>query len=230
MVGDYSMNKILYATVLTSLLLIEMLTMSNALAGSPKAFEGRKVFNTSCFLCHGLDGTGDGPLSGKLATDAIDLDLTDNSLLSKRTDRDLFMIIQGTVPHGKTKISKDMPQWGLAIPEPQIKTLVAYIRFLHRSKHPLIGNPEDGQVVYRRYCSVCHGKWGEGNGPLTKVISMSPADHADVTKMNDISNKELVEIISDGSSGKTLMPGWEGILSKSQIEAVVSYIRLLSAQ
>ena len=224
------MNKILYTTILTSLLMIEMLTTSNALAEPPRAFEGRKVFNTSCFLCHGMDGKGDGQLSGKLAADALDLDLTDNSLLRTRTDQDLFRIIQGTAPHGKMKISKDMPRWGLAIPEPQIKALVTYIRFLHRSRHPLIGNPEDGQVIYQRSCSVCHGKWGEGNGPLTKVIPMSPADHTDITKMDDISNKELIEIITDGSSGKELMPGWEGILSKSQIEDVVSYIRLLSAQ
>ena len=221
------MNKILYATVLTSLLLVEMLTMSNALAEPSKAFAGRKIFNTSCFLCHGMDGKGDGPLTGKLDVPAADLDLTDNSRLSKKTDWDLFRIIRGTAPHGLD--SKDMPQWGLAIPEPQINELVAYIRFLHRSRHPLIGSPEEGQVVYRRSCSVCHGNLGEGNGPLTKVISMSPADHTDATEMNDISNEELVAIISDGSSGKTLMPGWKGILSKSQIEAVVSYIRLLSS-
>lgn len=219
------MNKILYATVLTSLLLIEMLTTPNALAEPSKAFEGRKIFNTSCFLCHGTDGKGNGPLSGKLAISVADL--TDNSRLSKKTDRDLFRIIQGTAPHGL--VSKDMPQWGLAIPEPQIKTLVAYIRFLHRSRHPLIGNPEDGQVIYQRSCSVCHDNRGEGNGPLTNVMPMSPADHTDATKMNTISNKKLVAIISDGSSGKTLMPGWKGILSQSEIKAVASYIRLLSA-
>ncbi|MCK5093046.1 MAG: c-type cytochrome [Gammaproteobacteria bacterium] len=218
------MNKILYATVLTSVFLIEMLTASNALAEPPKAFEGRKVFNTSCFLCHGVDGKGHGPLSEKLAVPAIDL--TDNSRLSKKTDRDLFRIIQGTAPHGL--VSKDMPQWGLSIPEPQIKTLIAYVRFLHRSRYPLIGDPEDGQVIYQRSCSVCHGKWGEGDGPLTKVMSMTPADHTNVTEMNKISNKKLVAIIAYGSTGKTPMPGWEGILSKSQIEAVTSYIRLLT--
>ena len=137
------------------------------------------------------------------------------------------MIIQGAAPHGL--VSKDMPQWGLAIPEPQIKTLVAYIRFLHRSKYPLIGDPEDGRVIYQRSCSICHGNWGEGDGSLTNVIPMTPADHTDATKMNNISNGELVAIISDGSSGKTLMPGWKGILSKSQIKAVASYIRLLPA-
>ncbi len=187
-------------------------------------YEGYKLFNETCFLCHGLDGKGKGPLSIKLNTTVEDL--TDNTDLAKKSDRDLFRIIQGTAPHGS--INESMPQWGLAIPGPQIQSLVSYIRFLHQSKHPLIGDPETGRAVYQRYCAVCHGSNGRGNGPLTNVMEMEPADHTDTKKMAELTNEKLAEVIREGDVDSKLMPGWKEILSADEIKAVISYIRLLS--
>lgn len=214
-----------YSGIIPSVIVLWLFVATNTLAQPSRAFEGLKLFNTSCFLCHGVDGKGQGPLSSKL--DVTVGDLTDDASMSKRSDRELFRIIQGTAPHGV--INKSMPQWGMAIPEPQIRSLIAYLRFLHRSKHPLIGDPELGQTVYQRRCSVCHGNNGKGGGPLTNVIEMEPIDHTDAAKMDKFTNERLRGMIVEGSADKTLMPGWEGLLSEHAIDSVISYIRLLSS-
>jgi high-affinity iron transporter len=87
-----------------------------------------------------------------------------------------------------------------------------------------------GKQVYDNNCSICHGSDGKGKGTITKVFDMEPADHTDASSMDLMSNKKIHSIISNGSTGAKLMPGWKDILSNKEIEDVISYIRLLSAQ
>jgi cbb3-type cytochrome c oxidase subunit III len=186
--------------------------------------EGHEIFNRFCFLCHGTNGKGHGPLAEKMSVPPADLS---NAIrMGGRTDRELFRTIQGTAPHGT--VSTIMPRWGLAIPGPQIHSLVSFIRFLHSTNFPLNGDPKAGKVVYEEHCTVCHGDNGEGAGMLTFVIGMNPADHTDSERMESLPNEYLYDIISNGSRSKTLMPGWKEILSPTEIDDVISYIRLLS--
>jgi len=198
----------------------------NVFADFSKSFDGYRIFRTNCFICHGLDGTGNGPLASKLETKPADL--TNNERLGNKSDRELFKIIEGKAPHGQ--ISHDMPQWGLAIPHAQIRSLVTYVRYLHSSKHPVSGDPQAGKKIYDTNCSICHGANGKGEGILTKVYDMQPADHTNASTMNLMSNEKIYSIISSGTAGAKLMPGWKDILSENDIQNVISYIRLLSAQ
>jgi len=208
-----------------AILAITMLS-SNAFADYSKSFDGYRIFRTNCFVCHGLDGTGNGPLASKLETKPADL--TNNDRLGKKSDRELFKIIEGKAPHGQ--VSSDMPQWGLTIPQTQIRSLLIYVRYLHSSKHPVSGDPEMGKRIYDKNCTICHGPGGKGKGMITKMYDMEPADHTDASSMNRMSNEKIYSIISDGTKGAKLMPGWKDILSDKEIEDVISYIRLLSAQ
>lgn len=196
---------------------------SDALAEHSKAFQGRKLFITYCYLCHGMNGKGDGPMAGKLKVPPADL--TDGSRLEKRNDAELYGIIEGG-RHGL--VTDEMPKWGRIIPEPQIRALVAYVRFLHRSKNPLIGDPEVGEQIYKQYCASCHGKDGKGNGVMINIIPIKPADHTNPAKMDGMTNAELVDIVTNGKGKDSYMPGWKGVLSQAEIEAVVSYVRFLS--
>lgn len=208
-------------TVLAFLLLSGFLT-SNASAQHSKAFQGRKLFVTYCYLCHGMSGKGDGPLASKLKVPPADL--TDNTRVGKRTDAELFGIIQG----GKhTLVTDAMPKWGKVIPGPQIEALVAYVRFLSSSKNPIIGEAEIGEHIYAQYCASCHGKTGKGDGIMMSIIPIKPADHTNAERMDKMTNEELVGIVTNGKDGGSFMPGWKGILSQSEIEAVVSYMRFL---
>jgi cytochrome c oxidase cbb3-type subunit 3 len=188
-------------------------------------YEGYTLFNQSCFLCHGTDGKGNGPLAKKL--DVAPADLTnEKGGAVKSSDRRLFGMIQGTVKHGSGNSA--MPQWGLAMPENQINSLVSYIRFLQNSKNSLTGDPKLGKSVYEDNCAACHGRSGKGNGPLAEVLNLRARDHTNSAEMNKLPNSRLIHVVTNGTPGKSLMPGWKGILSKEEIEGVVSYLRLLS--
>lgn len=213
---------------LSIMCLFSILLSTNTNAEYSKSFEGYQVFNTYCFICHGKDGKGNGPLASKLDTSPTDL--TDDKIMSKRSDKELKRIVEGSLPHGNTANGKtNMPRWGAAISHVQIRSLVSYIRYMHRGKHVLPGNPVSGKAIYETYCIQCHGPYGEGDGVLTRVYPMEPADYTVAKDMDKLSNRKLNSIISKGGSGKSLMPGWKSILSDKEINDVISYIRLIAA-
>jgi len=202
-----------------------MLFSTHAVADYSKTFEGYQVFDKYCFICHGAEGKGDGPLAGKIGT--APANLTDDNRMAKRSDKDLIRIIEGSAPHGT--VTSDMPQWSRALSYTQIRSLVSYVRYMHRGKYKLTGDPVAGKVIYDGACAQCHGDDGEGDGVLTHVYSMSPANHTDAERMDKMSNEEMRKIITKGGPGKSLMPGWDGILNTQEINDVISYIRLMAA-
>ena len=199
-----------------------------ALASPPPAYEGRRLYVSYCQLCHGPDGKGDGPLSKQMKIIPADLTTT----LRSRSDTILKKIITGqgrqtiTGRNRHNILSDAMPEWSKVFSDSQIDALIAFLRFLSTSRHELMGDPEVGHTIYQKYCTVCHGEEGEGNGVMTTLLSILPADHSNSIEMNPISNDQLIEIIKQGKG--QFMPAWKGILSQSEVEALISYIRLLS--
>ena len=61
---------------------------------------------------------------------------------------------------------------------------------------------------------------------MTKLIGIIQIDLTNSNETDRISNVDLVKNILDGK-GK-FMPAWRGILSQGDVEALVSFIRLLS--
>ena len=92
--------------------------------------------------------------------------------------------------------------------------------------YDLMGNPEEGLWLYQKYCQVCHGEEGEGDGIMTKLMGINPMDHTNPNMTGRLDNDELVRSILDGKG--RYMPAWRGILTQDDVEALVSYIRLLS--
>jgi mono/diheme cytochrome c family protein len=198
------MKNIIHAMVLLTLLAVIAPEVS---ANPPPAFEGRKLYVSYCQLCHGTDGKGDGPLSKAMKISPADLTTTVRS----RSDTILTRIITGegrqtiTGRDRHNLLSESMPEWKDVFTAPQVKALIAYLRFLSRAKHDLMGDSELGMQTYQKYCQVCHTNPNE---------------------TNSLDNEELVKSILDGKG--RFMPAWRGILSQSDVEGLVSYIRLLS--
>jgi cytochrome c oxidase cbb3-type subunit 3 len=89
-----------------------------------------------------------------------------------------------------------------------------------------MGDPEAGRELYGKYCQVCHGEEGEGDGIMTKLMGIKPMDHTNPNETGRLSNNDIIRSISEGKG--RYMPAWRGILTQDDIEALVSYIRLLS--
>lgn len=219
------MNKVLRRLPITMLLLVFSIEVYPA---APAAYEGQRLFVSYCQLCHGEDGKGDGPLAKAMKISPADLTTTVRS----RSDTILRKIITGegrqtiTGRERHNLLSESMPEWGEVFSEAQIEALIAYLKFLSRAQHELMGDPEIGSRLYQKYCQVCHGEEGDGDGIMTNLIGITPMDHTNPNETNRLDNEELMTSILDGKG--RFMPAWRGILSDSDVEGLVSYIRLLS--
>jgi cytochrome c oxidase cbb3-type subunit 3 len=196
-------------------------------AEAPSSYEGRLLFTSYCSLCHGSDGKGRGPLAMAMKVEPADLTVT----VRTRSDLVLRRIISGEgrqLISGRDRhnlISDAMPEWKDVLSDREIESVIAYLRFLSASKHALMGDPEKGRHLYTQYCRACHGDEGEGDGVMTSLIAMRPMDHTNPASMNAISNLEMIRSIKNGKG--SYMPAWKDIISEDEIEALVSYIRLL---
>jgi len=197
-------------------------------ANPPPAYEGRRLYVSYCLLCHGSDGKGDGPLAKAMQISPADLTTTVRS----RSDTILAKIITGegrqtiTGRDRHNLLSEAMPEWKEVFSKSEVDALIAYLRFLGSTKHDLMGDPEVGMQLYQKYCQVCHGVEGDGEGIMTNLMGIMPMDHTNPNETNSLDNEELIESILDGKG--RYMPAWRGILSQGDVEALVSYIRLLS--
>ena len=202
--------------------------ISGTTAAQPPAYEGRGLFVSYCQLCHGADGKGDGALARAMKIEITDLTTTVRS----RSDTILTKIISGKgqpTISGRARhnlINEAIPEWKDLFDETQVKSLIAYLRFLSRSKHKLMGDPQVGLKLYHKYCRVCHGEEGDGDGIMINLLGKPPMDHTNSIETNRLSNADIVKSITQGKG--RFMPAWKGILSRSDIEGLVSYIRLLS--
>lgn len=77
-------------------------------------------------------------------------------------------------------------------------------------------DPSNGQKIYNQQCANCHGSDGKGAMPGVPNFTLG------MTLMQ--SDASLYNTIS---TGKNVMPGFEGILSDQDIYDVIAYIRTL---
>lgn len=82
-----------------------------------------------------------------------------------------------------------------------------------------------GAKIYEERCALCHGKTGHGDGPAAAGLNPKPRNHTDGSYMNARTNEELIEVISNG---KGAMPAWKDVLTKKQIEEVLTHVRTLA--
>jgi mono/diheme cytochrome c family protein len=87
--------------------------------------EGKKLFQTRCFVCHGRGGKGDGPSATGLAEKPQDL--TDPNWQKSNSDDLIGIVIkQGGIAIGKTGAMPPNPD----LTQEQIQGLVAFVRSL----------------------------------------------------------------------------------------------------
>lgn len=88
------------------------------------------------------------------------------------------------------------------------------------------GNPKHGKILFEDNCMECHGRAGDGTGPVGYFLAIQPADFLSVESRMK-SDSELFTIIKDGILFDE-MHGWEGVLSGQDIRDVINYIRTLA--
>jgi len=85
----------------------------------------------------------------------------------------------------------------------------------------------EARLLYNRYCSVCHGAGGGGDGPAAIVLDPRPRDfrlgkYRLISTTNGVpSRQDLVRTIRNGMPG-TSMPAWRHF-SDHQVQALAEY-------
>ena len=153
-------NAILFAFILLNVPGFDSSGLAGAEIDIKAVEEGRKLFQGSCSVCHGIDGRGSprGP------------DVTQGLTVLRGKDEEVATLIKRGVP------GSSMPAFSL--PDNEIQQLVAFIRSLSVKAVdlPAAGDVTAGQQIFQRSgrCSQCHMIRGQGGllGPdLSNVRS-----------------------------------------------------------
>ena len=96
---------------------------------------------------------------------------------------------------------------------------------------PVISYEEaSGTHVYGRYCKVCHGDTGEGDGFNAFNLNPKPQNFKDSEWQKATTDLDLRLAISEGGAAvrrSTLMPAWGRVLGQRQTEHVLKCVRSL---
>lgn len=79
----------------------------------------------------------------------------------------------------------------------------------------------DAAADYKAKCATCHGPDGKGDTAMGKTMKVKDLGSAEVQKQSDADMATIIE------KGKKPMPGYEGKLTKEQIDGLVKYVRSL---
>jgi cytochrome c oxidase cbb3-type subunit 3 len=86
----------------------------------------------------------------------------------------------------------------------------------------------EGRFLYTKYCSVCHGVEGKGDGFNAFNLEPKPKDFSEKQYMQALSDLRLIEIITQGGRAvnkSQSMPSWGGRMTKLEIEYIAAYVR-----
>ena len=84
-----------------------------------------------------------------------------------------------------------------------------------------------GAAVFSKYCALCHGAGGVGDGRAASLQKVPPANLTISTRPRSYK----MQIVREG--GATLgrsssMPAWRDVLTDAEIADVVEYVQLLN--
>jgi cytochrome c oxidase cbb3-type subunit II len=172
---------------------------------------GAELFAHHCASCHGNAGSGDGPAANGLMPHPANLQATTFS--NERISSALWDGVAGS----------SMPAWR-DLSGYDLASLVAYVQTLSRVlAPPPVTAAEDlaqGQTVFEKNCTSCHGTDGAGDGPASRTIAPAPTNF----HLEQPSTQRALEVLAHGSPG-TSMPSWRTALSDVEQHEVVAYLR-----
>ena len=105
-----------------------------------------------------------------------------------------------------------------------------------RGRTPLALSMVTGKAAYDRYCAICHGESGGGDGfnayNVKAAYGVDPTAFSDSARMVALADAEALKAIREGGGavGKSAaMPGWGRTLSPGEVADVWRYARSLAA-
>ncbi|TFG61508.1 MAG: c-type cytochrome [Nitrospirales bacterium] len=121
--------------------------------------------------------------------------------------------------------------------EPQLRSVIGYLmtlgvkdfKFYEPWTSPEFAQAsiDRGAVVYKEYCSQCHGAEGKGDGPAASSLNPKPAIHANIA-FDQVPMEYLYNVINHGGRavGKsTNMPYWGLTIGQQGVADVIALLK-----
>jgi mono/diheme cytochrome c family protein len=83
-----------------------------------------------------------------------------------------------------------------------------------------------GSATFAKYCALCHGAEGKGNGRAARLQQVPPADLTR-SQRTDAYKTEIIRKGGAAMSRSISMPSWGEVLSSQDIHDVVAYLQTL---
>jgi mono/diheme cytochrome c family protein len=90
--------------------------------------------------------------------------------------------------------------------------------------HPSPQVLQRGRDLFARYCVVCHGVGGRGDGPAAVALGQVPDDLSSIAPPPIFPDGVVAYRIKNGGDG---MPAWKAVLSDDEVWCLIVYIRSL---
>jgi mono/diheme cytochrome c family protein len=89
------------------------------------------------------------------------------------------------------------------------------------------GDADKGKPIYNAQCVTCHGKTGDGNGPVGRALNPRPKSF---TKADLPPDEKLASVIRKGGKANGLSKDMDAYpaLSDAQLADVIAYIKTLA--
>lgn len=188
------------------------------------AFGGVAYKAHACLGCHTIEENGrliGGPQSAALQN------------AGQRYDKDWLFRFglnpQDFVPHSGEFLADAT--------EPQLRAVIGYLMvqgvkdFKYyepwTSSEFATASVDRGTVIYKEYCSQCHGATGKGDGPAASGLEPKPAIHANIP-FEKLPIDYLYNVINHGgaATGKSPnMPYWNLTIGQQGVADVIAYLK-----
>ena len=177
-----------------------------------RKLDARASYKTYCVSCHGPTGDGRDDKGNTLVT----VDLTAPAAAA---DLD-HQAILAAIEQGHDATTR--AAWADRLDETDAEHIVRYIREAFMLPTPA-ADASNGQQIYARTCSVCHGERGNAASWAQNSLNPPPRDFTS-DKARTLTRRQMINAVTYGKEDTAMMPFTTQYSSK-EIAAVVDYIR-----
>ncbi|WP_444996717.1 cytochrome c [Aliikangiella sp. IMCC44359] len=196
---------------------------------------GAQIFSQYCTLCHGMKGMGEGILALKVSD-------YPNTNLFVHSEEKTQEQVQKVIHFGKKSNGKNlfMPPFKEELTQLEIAAVSKFILFLRNKpviaqqliKEQKQSNSESlgvkqGKDIYMIRCTLCHGKSGEGDGRMSKLLKSPPPFDLTASRLPDEYLQKIIKGGGEAVGRSKHMPPWGDQLSQQEVDAVIDYIKTI---
>jgi len=193
---------------------------------------GAKIYVERCALCHGSKGLGEGPLP-LLVRDYPSTNL--RKLLTEHTPEAITeAIVEGGSGEKGNRLS---PPWKHEISETDIELVSRFVNMLRVDYAAAVeeirtvdvqASNSDGRKLYLARCQRCHGRTGQGDGPLNALLGDAPATNLTASVLSAEARMAIIRRGGAALGRSPQMPPWDQELTGSELKSLVGYLGTLT--